>query len=396
MKTRSIVGWYCLSLFLGLNLLLLSACAGFGSGDNNPARGASFRYLLAACSDFAGHNSLALLQLKPSQTPRLRADYLVDLGTDPFLDPLVRTADLTRSRRAFVIKREFFSSAGLGEVALLDPASRFQVEITYPVNDASNPADPYDLLVLSADKAYVTRWASAYNDILILAPDTGMKVGSIDFAGRGTNADGLPRLDKMFYLQGRVWVLMQNINAFFTEYGPGLVAVVDPESDSIEDVIALSIKNPADLGYDARENRIYVAATGDWIDPTTGGIEAINSKSRTSTGVLIPSSGLGGFITHMAFKDANTVYLSVTKSDFSGDKVVRVNPAKGLIGKTVYEYPGLYVSDLALDQGQNLAIADNTNSRVVLLDLDTGLVVDTFDTMAPPVSLAIWEGEDKL
>jgi hypothetical protein len=395
MKTRNLFGQRCLSALLGLSLLLLSACAGFGDNSSQP-RGSSFRYALVACSDFAGRNSLALIQLKPQQTPRLWTDYLVDLGADPFLDPVVRTADLTRTRRAFVIKREFFSATGLGEVALLDSKDRFQVEFNYPVSDLVNPANPYDLLVLSADKAYVTRWASAYNDILIVNPDTGIAQGTIDFTGRGTNTDGLPRLDKMLYIHGRVWVLMQNINAFFSEYGPGLVGAVDPETDGIEDVVALSIKNPADLGYDDRDNRIYVAATGDWLDPATGGLQAINPQSRAAEDVLISGAALGGFITHMAFKDAHTAYLSVTKSDFSGDKVVRVNPAEGVIGKTLYEYPGLYVSDLALDERQNLVIADYSNSRVVLMDLDTGLIVDTFDTLVPPVSLAIWEGEDKL
>ena len=396
MKTNGFFGKHFLRALTGLSLLLVSACAGFGGENAPPNPGASFRYALVACSNFSGRNSLALIQLKPQRTPRLWMDYLVDLGSDPFLDPVVRTADLTRTRRAFVLDRQFFSATGLGAVATLDSKDRFQIAATYPVNDGVNPANPYDLLALRDDKAYVTRWSSAYNDILIVNPDTGAALGTVDFTGKGTNADGLPRLDKMLYLHGRVWVLMQNINSFFTEYGPGLVGVVDPETDSIEEIITLETQNPADLGYDNADNRIYVAATGDWLDPSTGGIEAIDPKSRTATGVLIAGSALDGYITHMVFRDAHTAYLAVTKSDFSGDKVVRVNPAKGVIEKTLYEMPGLYVSDLALNGRQGLLIADNSHSRVLLMDLDTGLIVDSFDTLAPPVSMAIWEGEDKL
>lgn len=393
---RQTLGW-----LLSSSLLLLSACAGFG-GDNSSPRGASFRYALVACSDFSGRNSVALIQLKPARTPRLWMDYLVDLGSDPSLDPIINIADLTRARRAFVIERQYFSATGLGSVATLDPQDRFQLATTYPVNDGVNPANPQDILVLRDDKAYVTRYDPAYNDILIVNPDTGAAAGHVDFTGKGTNSDGVPRLFKMRYLQGRVWVLMQNwtfnpIPPPVLEFGPGLIGVVDPETDSIEDIITLETENPADQGYDARQNRLYVASTGDWTDPSTSGIEAINPKTRASTGVLISGAAVGGFITHMVFKDAHTAYLAVTKSDFSGDKVVRVNPADGVVGKTLYEYPGLwYVPDLALDNQHNLLIADNSSSRVVLLDPDTGLILDSFDTLAPPVSLAIWEGEDKL
>jgi len=385
------------ALVLG-TVVLAAGCSGFHETDEEAAAGPSYRYALVTCADWAGQNSLAAIQLKPAAAPFLWMDWLVNLGSDPFLDPVVRTKSLTSVQPALVLEREYFSATGLGEVAVLNPANRFQVEATYPVNDGVNPANPNDLLVLSADKAYVTRWDWLYNDILILNPDTGATSGTIDFTGMGANADGLPRLYKMLYLQGRVWVLMQNINAFFTEYGPGSLGVVNPQSDVIEDIIALDLKNPADFGYDGELNRLYVAATGDWFDPSGAGVEAVNPASRISLGVLIQGSDLGGFLTHMAFQDAGHAYLSVTNSDFiSGDQVIQVNPAAGTIGKTLYAYPGLYVSDLALDRQQDLLlIADNTGSRVVVIDLKSGLIVDTVETLVPPVSIAIWEGEDKL
>jgi len=397
MKRKDIFGWREFLALCALVAVFAAGCSGFGESDEEAA-GPSFRYALVACADWAGQNSLAAIQLKPAANPRPWMDYLVDLGDDVWLDPVVRTNDRSGQHRAFVIQREY-GSANLGTIAVLDPGARFQVAGRYPVNDGINFANPHDLLVLSADKAYVTRWDWLYNDILILDPDTGATSGTIDFTGKGTNADGLPRLHKMLYLQGRVWILMQNIDKSWN-YSPGLVAVVNPLTDEIEDIISLNLKNPTDLAYDTEVNRLYVAATGDWFDPATGGIEAINPFSHTSVGVLIHGEDLGGFITDMALLDSRNAYLAVYKADFSGTKVVHVNPTTGTLVKTLYEYPGFFLTDdpsaLALDERQNLLIADKTGFRVVVLDLKSGLITDTIETLVPPVSIAIWEGEDKL
>ena len=393
MKTKTFLGWAWRGALLSLTGLLVWGCSKYEETNTTVAPVASYPYALVACSNFAGKNSLAVIQLKPATTPRI--NYLVNLGSDPKLDPVVRTADLTWTKRAFVVQRESGSATGKGKVALLDPANRFQVKTRFQVNDGINPANPQDLLVLAADKAYVTRLEPPYNDILIVNPDTGDTLGRVDFTGQGTNPDGLPRLYKMFPLQGRVWVLMQNYSSTYT-YDPGLIGVVNPNPNTIETIIKLSTKNPTDFGYDNEANLLYVASTGDWTDPATAGIEAVNPVTQASEGVLIHGNDLGGFITRMVMIARNNAYLVVTKSDFSGDKVVQVNPAAGTIGPTLYEYPGLWwVSDLALDERQNLLlIADNSASQVMLMDLATGLIVDSFDTPVPPVSLAIWEGED--
>jgi hypothetical protein len=280
-------------------------------------------------------------------------------------------------------------------VALLNPANSFRVKTRYPVNNGSDPANPHDILVLSSEKAYVTLYEPPYNSILIVDPDTGAEVGRVNFTGGGTNADGLPRLDKMIYLQGWVWVLMQNINASFTEYGPGAIGVVNPTSDAIEDIIELDLKNPVDFGYDGEVNLLYVAATGDWADPITGGVEAVNPVRKTSAGVRIGGDALGGFVTRMVMKDAHKAYLAVFKSDYSGTKVVEVDPEGGTLGSTLYECSGYCVYDLALDEGKRLLIADQANSQVILMDLETQ-ALETFNTLVPPVSLAIWESKDKL
>jgi len=394
MKTKTFLGWAWRGALLSLTGLLVWGCSKYEETNTTVAPVASYPYALVACANSsAGKNSLAVIQLNPAATPRI--NFLMDLGSDPKLDPIVRTNDLSWQKRAFVIQRESGSATGKGKVALLDPANRFQVKTRFQVNDGSNPANPQDLLVLAADKAYITRYEDPYNDILIVDPDTGDTLGRVDFTGQGTNSDGLPRLYKMFPLQGRVWALMQNINLSFSEYGPGLIGVVNPNTDAIENIITLATKNPTDLGYDSEANLLYVASTGDWFDPATAGIEAVNPATQTSAGVLIDGNALGGFITRMVMIGQNNAYLVVLKSDGS-EKVVQVNPATKTIGPTLYEYPCFWwAADLALDEPQGiLLIADPSTSQVMLMDLATGLIVDSFDTPVPPLSLAIWEGED--
>lgn len=397
MKRRDVFGWKALFAWWALLAIMAAGCSGFDESDDDEAPAPSYRYALVACADWAGRNSLAAIQLKPEAYPVRWLDYLVDLGDDPWLDPIVRTNDRSGQHRAFVLQREYFSAAGFGTIALLDPGERFQVAARYPVNDGVNWSNPHDILALSATKAYVTRWDPAYNDLVILNPETGAISGAIDFTGLGTTADGVPRLHKLYYFQDRVWVLMQNINALFSEYGQGAIAVVNPQTDAIEDIIVLDLANPSDLAYDAESERIYVAAAGDWTAPATSGVEAVNPASRTTVGVILGGEALGGFVTDLAIVNAGQAYLVVTKPGWgTGDKVVRVNLAQGTIGDTVYEYPGLYVPELALDLNQNLLILDNSASRVVLLNLASGLITGTLETVAPPVSIAIWEGPDKL
>lgn len=373
--------------------LALGGCKGSGGGDSaDPA----FLYALVACANFSWadpQNNLTVIQLRPGRPHLDWWDGLENLGADPWLDPVARTA----GGQAYVLQREYFSAVGLGSVAVLDADSAFAVRTVIPVHDGANYANPNDLLPLGPHKAYVTRFEPPYNDILILDLQTGLPAGTIDFTGRGTNADGLPRLTKMLPLPGRVLVLMQNINAFFSEYGPGLLGVVDPQTDTITEVVALTTTNPADLALDRASNTLFVAAGGDWINgPGTGGIELVDPETLVSQGVSISGDELGGFIWRMALRDAHCAFVVVSKADWSGAKLVQVDPTEGLIIRTLWEYPGAWIPDLLLDGRGHLLIADASSSQVVLMDADSGRLVDRFHTSVPPQSLALWSGGKKL
>ncbi|RYZ06874.1 MAG: hypothetical protein EOO73_13855 [Myxococcales bacterium] len=114
------------------------------------------------------------------------------------------------------------------------------------------PSNPHDFVAISSNKGYVARFGhnrdpgrqpfDAGDDLLIVNPSSGELLGTIDLRGAlgDDSAAHLPRPDKLVVAGGSAYVLLGTLPLRgFTATVPSRIARLDPETDSIEDVLVL-------------------------------------------------------------------------------------------------------------------------------------------------------------
>jgi hypothetical protein len=148
-------------------------------------------------------------------------------------------------------------------------------------------AYPHDVVSVSANKAYVTRYeknAAATpaaadfddgNDLLVIDPAQPEILGRIDltpFAPAGVQ----PRADRALMAEGVVFVSLNAISGNFQTYGTGRIVMVNPATDVVTGTIDIPVaKNCGAMNYLPAEKKLMVACGGDFSDPT----QQINSSA---------------------------------------------------------------------------------------------------------------------
>jgi hypothetical protein len=139
-------------------------------------------------------------------------------------------------------------------------------------------SDPHDVVVLSANKAYVTRYtkngaATATpddfddgDDLLIIDPTQPKILGRIDLIPF-TPVGVLPRADRALLAEGKVFVSLNAISLDYNSYGTGRIVMVDPVTDQVADTIDLpGVKNCGAMTYLATDRKLVVACGGAYSD----------------------------------------------------------------------------------------------------------------------------------
>lgn len=134
--------------------------------------------------------------------------------------------------------------------------------------------NPHDLVMLAADKAYVTRYDLnlaatdpdlAGNDVAIIDPTTGALRGRIPLDAYASTAGGqsvLARPDRALRIDGRVVVSLDEIDQRFARYGEGKLVIIDPASDAVTAAVALTgLANCAGI-TDLPSARLVLVACG--------------------------------------------------------------------------------------------------------------------------------------
>lgn len=159
----------------------------------------------------------------------------VVLPSEPATGPRLPLLD-----RAASASRVLWLDLGTGE-----QAGRVDVATGFPSN-------PHDYSAISARKGYVARFGhnrdpgqqpfDAGSDVLVVEPTSGKRLGSIDLRGAlgEDSAEHLPRPDKLIAAGDFVYVLLGTLPLRgFTAAAPSRIARLDPETDSLVDVLVL-------------------------------------------------------------------------------------------------------------------------------------------------------------
>lgn len=320
-------------------------------------------------------------------------------------DPVVRTFSQVDPEHVWAVNR-----LGFDNIQVLAPGQNFNSVAQFSVGNGSNPQD---ILVLSPNKAYVTRYESPYNDVLIVHPVTGKTLGRIPLGKFASNPDHLPRPAAMLRVGDLAFIALQNLDASFNwgenTLEPGRLVVVDVLTDQVVDAdtttpepdpIILSTRNPQTLAYSAGQNLIYVASAGLFVQyhPEWGGLEAVDPTNLVSAGVILRGSdpGINGNVESAVLTPGLTAYLLVSMLSSSNNfqsRVLEVSLTSGLPLSTIYTAAAdAMVSDLALDPQGFLIIADRWPERpaLVIYNSNTRQFLNPISLEPPPFSLALW------
>lgn len=334
------------------------------------------RYLIAA-TDFSIQGTASIV------TVRYDTQFKVDRDVELISGDPVSAAS---RGRALIVNRFSFDN-----LQVLDPARGFTTALQFGTGGGSNP---HDALMPDASRVYVARYEPPFNDILVADAATGAPLGSIPLGFLATNASRTPRPDRLVAANGLVLVTLQNIDATFFDYGPGLLAFIDPATDAIVRAIVLAGQNPiGPPSIHPVSGEVYLADAGIFQGSLpgalTGGIEVIDPISLTTRGLLVDDDDFGGNVSGVAVTSASVGYAVVVTSAGRND-VVAFDPGTGAILRTVLSTTAL-IPEIRYDGDGYLLVAEHdlSNPRLRVLDAATGAEVARIALSLPPFSLAI-------
>ena len=274
--------------------------------------------------------------------------------------------------------------------------------------DSSNP---YDLVFVSSTKAYLLRYGST--KAWIVNPSTtteaGFKIGELDLSAYAL-ADGAPKMCCGVIANGKLFIVLQRLDASFCPSNTAYVAVFDTATDTEIKTgmgsgsmtgIPLTIKNPNSIQYLAQNNRIYVQGIGSYpggsCDPVyeyTGGIASINPVTYASSivlddgdatthpygaisGMLIGSPSKGYFVGYAGWGD-NTLY--------------EFNPTSGEVSGALSGFQNINISGMNsgtyMDKNDMMWVCDSTNAAVKIVDTADNSLSESISTNLNPQAVA--------
>ncbi len=248
-------------------------------------------------------------------------------------------------------------------IQTLDPSQNFA---TLSQCSTGNGSNPHDIAVLSATKAYVTRYE--LTTLLIVNPSVGadcagFNVGSIDLA-QFADADGIPEMDQMAIVNGKLYVSFQRVNRnnSFNPAGLGMIAVIDTATDTVVGEITLSGENPfSDTKGLVVDNGALVVGEAGNLGVNDGGIERVDLSTNTAEGFFITEAQLGGDLNDFVPVSDHLGYAIIAAPDFS-NSLVAFDPTTHAVTQTVLSGSG-FLSDIEGNDHGELFLADRTTTK---------------------------------
>ncbi|MBN1827230.1 MAG: hypothetical protein JW958_13310 [Candidatus Eisenbacteria bacterium] len=336
--------------------------------------------LFAVTTDYETIGSCAEIDLDP---PFPAATGLEPVGADP----LVRFW----RNEVYVINRLYADN-----IQVLDPDSGYETTLEFSVGAGSNPQD---IAFLAPDRAYVSRFESAW--LYEVNPATGAILDSIDLS-LFADADGLPEMSSMAVWDGFVFVQIQRIERpYWTPVSPAWLAVIDPSTNALVDVdpgtpgvqgIELTGLNPrGQMILDEENGDLYVAEMGEYFS-LDGGVERVDLNGWTAEGFVVTEAALHGDLGPIALS-GGAGWAVVSDDWFFTNHLVAFDPSTGALLDTLYTTTG-YVSDLEADAPTGrLFLCDRkeTAPGVHVFDAASGarLTSSPVNTGLPPADVVV-------
>jgi len=341
-------------------------------------------YAFVVTTDFYSAAYYSTVEVLPPRTTDLN---IGTVSTDPVVHYDVN------EDMVFVINRYLADN-----IQIVDPQSGFATVGQYSVGNGSNP---HDIRLATSTKAYVSRFE--WKTMLIVDPYSGDSLGVIDLSVFA-DSDGIPEMDRMEIVGNRLFVALNCIDhTTWLPAGPGKVAVIDIEADTLVDCdpdvpglqpIVLPFPNPySELRYDACWGKLIVGCVGAWGD-LTGGVVAIDPVTLTADTVATESE-LGGDISDVLLIPQGKGYAVVLDTLPWPDNYARLvafDPVAGQVTDTLYAQTSGTGSSLATIEANRqgevyLCDRDLTQPGLRIYDVRSDTLITKIDVGLPPFDL---------
>ncbi len=282
----------------------------------------------------------------------------------------------------------------------------------YSSNDAAGESsNPYDLIFVNSQKAYLLRYGATTAWIVNPSATTeaAFKIGELDLSAYSD--DGVPEMAGGVIANGRLFIILQRLDSFFCPSNTAYVAVFDVATDTEIDTghgqgnmkgIPLSIKNPLSIQYAAGNNTVYIQGVGSfpgggWCDPVyeyTGGIESINPQTYATRVVLDD----GDATSHPYGAIAGMLIASPTKGYFVGyagwgdNALYQFNPTTGAVTGALEGFQNIIIAGMEsgtyLDKNRMMWVCNQSDATVDIVNTENNTLSERLDTNLNPLSVA--------
>jgi hypothetical protein len=366
---------------LALTALLLAACLVV-----LPLPGRCSEHAFIVSTDYWSTAYYSTIEIDPPRT--------ADIAIEPVsTDPVIHYHDA--EDMIFILNRYLADN-----VQVVDTDPMFTTIQQYSVGNGSNP---HDIRVADNTKGYVSRYE--WTTLLIVHPYAGDSLGVIDLSPLA-DADGIPEMDRMEIVDGKLFVTLNNVDrTTWLPAGPGKVAVIDIEADTLVDCdpevpgiqpITLELPNPySELRYDRCREELIVACLGAW-GVMDGGVEAVDPFALESKGVVITESEIGGDISDAILGPGPKGYAVVLEAVPWPDNFARL-VAFDLAARepidTLYEQTsgsGSSLAGIEINRQGELYLCDRdvTDPGIRIYDILTDTLKATVGVGVPPFDVA--------
>ena len=283
----------------------------------------------------------------------------------------------------------------------------------YSTEGDDENSNPYDMVFVSAEKAYLFRYGTT--KAWIVNPSTtseaGFKIGELDLSAYA-DSDGIPEMVSGVIVDGKLFIILQRLdrNNSWAPTNTAYVAVFDTATDTEIDTgitnpdgvsgISLDIKNLSAIQYLEENNTIYVQGAGrygsSWsgTDPEyTGGIVSIDPDTYDTTMVLDD----GDDTSHPYGNIAGMVIVSETKGYFVGyedwgdSTLYSFDPSTGTVGNAVSGLEGKGIagmeSGIYPDNNEMTWVCNQTDARIDILNTTDDTIDESVSTNLNPLKV---------
>ena len=269
-------------------------------------------------------------------------------------------------------------------------------------------SNPYGLVFVSSDKAYLLRYGSTKAWIVNPSATTeaGFKTGELDL-GSYADADGVPEMTGGVIVGNKLFIILQRLENWAATVTP-YIAVFDTTTDTEIDTgifnpdgvfgIPLDIRDPLAIQYLAENDTIYVQGVGSYFPVEyTGGIVSIDPDTYATVMVLDDGTAADhpyGQISGMAIVSAAKGYF-VGYDGWGDNTLYAFDPTTGVVGSPVTGLESKSIagmeSGVYLDKNDLLWVCNQTDHRVDILNITDDSIDESVDTELNPLKVVFCE-----